>query len=153
MGTYRNGHDWYGDAMPDSISLLIILCRRKPWNSSLTSMPGAVAGTQSGAALEGWGNQQLRQSHDRRCRLIHPVRYLHRECHQFNDQKPDLPYKLGKYPPWTQWRASGSDPGLLEHGHTHKCPKSGRGLDTSQISVRVGKVISSSWWKFKADRP
>jgi ABC-type glycerol-3-phosphate transport system substrate-binding protein len=95
MGTYRNGHDWYGDAMPDSIAIDHPLSQEAL--EFVVDLYARGGGWDSvGAALEGWGNQQL--GNPMIAGVASSIRSGIFTVNIINDQKPDLPYKLGKYP-------------------------------------------------------
>ena len=137
MGTYRNGHDWYGDAMPDNIAIDHPLSREAM--EHVVDIYARGGGWDSvGGALEGWGNQQL--GNPMIAGVASSIRSGIFTVNVINSTAPGLTIQARQVPPWPQWRASGSDPGLLEHGHTHKCREPGRGLDISQIPVAWGRT-------------
>ncbi len=95
MGTYRNGHDWYGDATPDGIAVDHPLSQEAlEFVADLYARGGGWDSV--GAALEGWGNQQL--GNPMIAGVASSIRSGIFTVNVINNQNPDLPYKLGKYP-------------------------------------------------------
>ena len=95
QGTYRNGHDWFGDSMPDSISIDHPQSQEAlEYTLDLYNLGGGWDSV--GAALEGWGNQQL--GNPLIAGLTSSIRSGIFTVNVINDQSPDLPYKFGKFP-------------------------------------------------------
>ncbi|MGQ9631625.1 MAG: ABC transporter substrate-binding protein [bacterium] len=94
-GTYRNGHDWFGDGSPKQIA--VDHPRSLEALNFTVDLYNAMGGWDAvGATLEGWGNQQL--GNPMIAGVASSILSGVFTVNIINQQKPDLNYKIGKVP-------------------------------------------------------